>query len=340
MKFLKTYKLALITLIGAFILQSCGNDDDNSTPVISNPDISIPETITISETGLYPEGIDFNNNTNQFLVGSVTRSEVGLLDSQTGVYTTFVTDPKLASVTGIYTDEERNRLMVSSGNIGFSTNSSSNPDALAYLGIYNLETGAIEAGLSLQELLPAGSPVFANDIAVDTEGNMYVTDSFSPVIYKVDGTTLEASILINGGNVFTPAPTTGGLNGIVFINDYLIVCKLDEGVLFKIPLSDPTNYTRITAPAFLGADGLEVNADGNIVLVENSLGENPGTHILTSTDNWDTATIVSSFSVAADKFPTTAALANDGNIYVLNSYLNKALDGDFSQETFSILRTE
>jgi len=333
MKFLKTYKLASVVFAGATLLASCSNDDTTDTSTIT-----IPETITIAETGLYPEGIDFNNNTNQFIIGSITRSEI--VDTQTGAYTTLVSDPKLASVAGVYTDETRNRLLAVSGNLGFSANSDSNPASLAYLGIYNLETGDLIQGISLQELLPEGSPTFANDIAVDTEGNIYVTDSFSPVIYKVDGATFEASILVNGGADFTPAPMGFGLNGLVFIDGYLVVCKLDDGALFKVPVADPTNYTKISAPAYIGADGLEVDANGNIILVENALGQNPGTHVLTSSDNWDTATEVSSFNILADKFPTTATLANDGNVYVLNSYLSKALGGDFSQETFSVLLTK
>jgi len=334
MKRLKSQKPALLLLSSILILQAC-DGDNNSTQ-----NVDIPETITISETGLHPEGIDFNNDTNEFVVGSITRSEVGIVDAETGAYIPFINDPALASVTGVFTDETRNRLLAVSGNLGFSVNSESNPAQLAYLGIYDLETGELINGSSLQELLPEGSSSFGNDIAVDNEGNIYVTDSFSPVIYKVDATSFEASIFVDGGNDFSADPGNFGLNGIVFIDDSLVVNKLDDGALFRIPLTDPENFTRIDAPVFIGADGLEVDENENIVLVENGLGENFGTHVLTSTDDWFSATITSSFSVNQDSFPTTAALASDGNVYVLNAYLSRALDGDFTQETFTILRTE
>ncbi len=334
MKTFKTKNIIFI-LLCSIVFISCGNDDDTSTPTLPPP---IPQTITITETGLYPEGIDFNTNNNQFVVGSIAKSEVGYVDPQTGAYTTFVTDPKLASVTGVFTDESRNRLLVVSGNLGFSTNSNSNPAVVAYLGIYNLETGDLVQGINLHELLPDGAAAFANDIAVDNEGNIYVTDSFSPVVYKVDGTTLEASIFIDGGMDFTPAPMNFGLNGIVYTNGNLIVNKLDDGALFKIPIADPTSYNKIDAPAFIGGDGLELISDGTVALVENGLGENPGVQILTTNDDWGTATLVSTFAVVGEKFPTTATLANDGNVYVLNAYLGLALGGDLSQETFSILQ--
>ena len=337
MRLLNVCKVAFLLFGTTAILQSCNSDDDSASGAV---DTIIPSIITISEASLFPEGIDFNTKTNEFMVGSVTKSEVGVIDQETGVYSTFVTDPKLASVVGIYTDEIRNRLLVASGNLGFSENSSINSSSQAYLGIYNLESGELIEGVSLEELLPEGSSAFANDITVDVDGNIYVTDSFSSIIYKVDGTTFEGSIFLDGGNDFTPATGQFGLNGIVYVDGFLIVCKLDDGTLFRIPLTKPEDYIKINASAFIGADGLEVNADGDLVVVENGLGQNTGTHVLTSENNWESATEVAFFNIETEKFPTTATLANDGNIYVLNSYLGNALAGDLSKETFEILRIE
>lgn len=314
------------------ILQSCKDDDDSVTPTPT-----IPEVITISEIGLYPEGIDFNTINNQFVVGSITKSEVGYIETETGAYTTFITDENLASVTGVFTDEIRNHLLVASGDLGFSTNSTAN-GTVAYLGIYNLETGERIRAIDLTEVLPSDTAVFANDIAIDPDGNIYVTDSFAPVIYKVDGNSFETSIFVDGGIDFTPAPMGFGLNGIVYIDGNLVVCKTDDGALFRIPIADPSAYEKIDAPIFIGGDGLELTADGDIILVENSLGQNPGTQLLSSDDGWVSATLDSSFAIDAEKFPTTAALASNGEVYVLNAYLGKVLNGDLTQETFSILQ--
>ena len=81
----------------------------------------------------------------------------------------------MASVTGVFTDETRNRLLVTSGDLGFSANSTT-AGTVAYLGVYNLETGALMQGIDLSATLPENSPVFANDIAVDSNGDIFVTD--------------------------------------------------------------------------------------------------------------------------------------------------------------------
>ena len=338
MKISNTNKFLLSLLVGAASLQSCSSDDDSNNTTVQ--ELNLPETITINEAGLFPEGIDFNNNTNEFLVSSFELGSVGTINAETGEYTAFVQDENFVNVAGIFTDEVRNRLLVVSGDVANGN--------LAYLGIYNLETGApITDGIFLNNLLDEDSGSFGNDITVDEEGNIYVTDSFSPVIYRVDATTFEPSILVNGGDAFSAINDGPGfaLNGIVYLNGDLIVNVLNQGTLFKVPVNAPEDYTLIDAPLFFGGDGLEVDADGNIVIVDNGFSaedRGTGAYTLSSTDGFDTATISSSFLIDSTSFPTTAALASDGNIYVVNAYLTSSatLGGEGTQETFTILRAE
>ena len=157
MKLLKTHKIALALLVGAVSLQSCSDDDDTTVdPDIlleeSTPEVSVPEdseteeeetevlapevlaepegAIVISESDLFPEGIDFNTNTGEFLVGSIGRGEVGTVNPETGEYLPFTNDENLVNVAGVFTDEVNNRLLAVSGDLVNGN--------LAYLGIYDL----------------------------------------------------------------------------------------------------------------------------------------------------------------------------------------------------------
>ncbi len=339
MKILKIkYILILLTLVS---FQACSNDDDGSTEVTLDP---IPEQIIINDPGLYPTKFDFNHKNNKFIAGSLTRSNVGYIDSETGNYEVFINDDALISVTEVYTDEIRNRLLVVSGDFGVSENSTTETRlAYAYLGVYNLKTGEKIAEANLHELMPADACVLANGITVDDDGNIYIVDTYSPVIYKVDGTTYEKSIFITDPRFITPVPVgkSPGLIGLTYLDGNLIASKEDEGILFKIPVSNPSAFTEVDGPAFPEVKGLEITSNGNIALtISGSVTPFSGVKILSSDDNWSTATEVSSFEVLpAEKFPTNTAVASDGKLYVINSYLPSAFSGNLMVD-FSILLVE
>jgi sugar lactone lactonase YvrE len=87
-----------------------------------------------------------------------------------------VQDERIPSVTGIEADEATNRLLVAVTDL----------EKKGWLGIYDLTTGDNLAFVDFVPLLPNDPEHFINDIAVDTAGNAYVTDSLAGVIYRVD----------------------------------------------------------------------------------------------------------------------------------------------------------
>ena len=52
---------------------------------------------------------------------------------------------------------------------------------------FNLDTGELQQTYDLSSL--SRGPTLANDLALDAQGNIYVTDSFQPQIYKIDRAT-------------------------------------------------------------------------------------------------------------------------------------------------------
>ena len=85
---------------------------------------------------------------------------------------------------------------------------------------------------------------FANDVAVDPDGNAYVTNSFTPVIYKVD-LNGNVSVFLRDDR-FAASPI--GLNGIDYNPDgFLLAAVMGQSKLYKIPLDDPASMSEVDA---------------------------------------------------------------------------------------------
>lgn len=91
--------------------------------------------------------------------------------------------------------------------------------------------------------------------------------------------------------------------------------------------------------AFNYPDGIEFNKNNELVIVENGLGAGKS-HTFANSNGWVSATKVSDANIGKDEFPTTAALASNGKVYVVNSKLGKLLGGDKSQSSFTIQKID
>jgi sugar lactone lactonase YvrE len=283
-------------------------------------DATIPDVVSFKKMGLYPEGIDWDADRKRFMVTSIGQGLVGTV-ADDGTYTVFSQDQHMVSAVGIRIDAARDRVLVCNSDPGASKYSSPETTGkLAGLAVFQLSTGNIIKYLNLAENIEGGH--FCNDIALANDGTAYITDSFSTVIYKVDS-DYNVSVLISnerfGGDGFN-------LNGIVVKDDYLLVDKFNEGLLFKIPLDDPEKFTQVNIKeTFPGADGLLWASDGSLILIGNVTihGGTPGasdkTFKLSSADNWVSAEVVN--MVDAGTVAQTTGVVRDGEIYVLYSML-------------------
>jgi len=277
--------------------------------------------IAFSADQAYPEGVAWSPSQQVFFVSSIHKGVIGKVDFQ-GRYTAFIHDEKLVSSVGLHFDAKRNLLWVAIGDLGTSLRSNpATQGKLAAVAAYDTKTGERHAYHDLGRLVEGGH--FANDIAIDKAGNVYVTDSFSPVIYRVDtkgtATVFARSDLFKGDGF--------NLNGMVYHPDgYLLVAKSNSGEIFRVSIDQPSDIRRVKLPqALLGADGLVFRANNRISVVQNS-GADQVLDIV-SNDGWQSATLQTARK-SAMSFPTTAVLAGEA-LYVLNS----RLDTLFSKDT-------
>lgn len=281
-----------------------------------------PETIKIEGIAQNPEGIEFNKKDNTFLLSSLNAKPIIKVNLD-GTFTPFTRGEKLPlSTAGLQIDYKRNRLLVAGFNGMELFDKDPATKGASYLRIYNLETGMIEKDINLSFLAPKANAYFANDLALDNEGNVYISDWYARLIYKID---LDGNPSIFWTNE-TGIPS--GPNGLDFHSDgYLLVSILnvndkwlyaDYG-LVKIPVNNPKSakVVKISNSGYAGFDGMFINNKGNVVGVTNNR-KSPGGNMLIellSKNNWRTARVINAKAIAGS---TTIAVTPDNKQYILN----------------------
>lgn len=185
--------------------------------------------------------------------------------------------------------------------------------------VYDTATGAL---LARFDTGPGG---FLNDLALTKNGDLYVTDSFRPFLFRVRAASIDAGAgPVEAIPVAPEIPYVPGqfnLNGLVTTEagKALISVQSNTGRLWRIePTDNPLVRTITEIPVaggpLLNGDGLVINGS-NLLVVENaqelvvdvklSRGQTEGEVVGTTTD-------------PTFRTPTTAALAHD-RLLVVNS---------------------
>lgn len=285
-------------------------------------DVEFPDLITVDGVAQNPEGIEYNKDDNTFLLSSLNAGPIVKVNLD-GSYTPFTSgEPFPLSSAGIQIDPQNNRLLTTGFNGMELLDQDPSTKGVSFLRIYNLETGAFEKDVNLSSLVPNAEQYFANDIAVDADGNAYISDWYANVIYKVDKD--------GNASLFWENKTgkAGGPNGLDFHKDGYLLASLvrvnDKGLyadygLARIPVDNPesTRLVEFSGTGFTGFDGMVLTHEGKVVGVTND-GKTPGgnTLIELSTNNgWENATIEKTQSISAS---TTVAITPGGKNYVIN----------------------
>ena len=278
--------------------------------------------IMIRKPALYPETIEAGATAGHFLLSSFREGAIYDVDLL-GNTQILVKDERLRSVLGIYADKKHNRLYATNSDIGASVKSKPDEKShIAGLGIYDLRKGTLLKYVDIAHLLP-GSPHLLNGITGDGEGNIYITDSFSPVIYKVDAEG-KPSVFLQSEKFVGEGIN---LNGIQYHPDgYLLVIKKSSGVLYRVPVDHPEAFAPVKlGNTYIGGDGVTLIGKDTVLLVANQAAgvSSNSAFVLKTTDNWKTATQQGVYHLG-DVYPTTG-IVQDDSVYVLHSRLNRLI---------------
>jgi sugar lactone lactonase YvrE len=272
------------------------------------------QNIAFNSNELYPEGIAYSQKQDVFFVSSLHYGKIGKVTRQ-GIYSEFITDVDLISTIGIHANEKSNLLYVCVSDPGVSVKT--NPKTqmkLAKLIAYDLKTGKRKFVADLGALNTTGNN-FANDVDFDNLGNCYVTNSASPIIYKINKTG-KASIFATSENWKKEGFNLNGI--VVHPNGYLIVAQSNTGELHKVSIKNPKEISKINTDIMFGADGIFLDANNELVVISNSKKE---VYELKSTDNFESAKILKTATTEMT-FPTTGIVVNK-KYYVLNAKLDE-----------------
>lgn len=290
------------------------------------------DAITFHADMVYPESMGWSAKHSVFFVGSVRFGTIGIVDDK-GHYEPFVTDKTLVSTVGVLVDDARDRVLVANSDPGAGTRTDGvTVGKLAGVGVYDMTSGKRLAYYDLGGL-SAGTH-FANDLVLDDEGNIYVTDSFAPVIYRID-TSGHSSVFVEDARLHTSDGFN--LNGIAYHPDgFLLVGKYNSGELFRIGLADKAIEKVVLPSPLVGADGFSLVSSGKLLVAVNAGADK--TVELISTDGWHSATV--GRDVKSIRSMPTAVTRAGKDVWVLNSRLDTLLDpkakkvGDYLLQKF------
>ena len=275
-----------------------------------SPSAGFPERINFTAQRQYPEGISYSAQLDRFLVSSITQGKIGTVDLL-GNYADLVAPPEMISSMGIRVGG--GYIFVCNSDQGVSTKSTPQTTrAIAELLVLNVNTLQLERRVKLQDVYPSARHL-ANDLALQPDGTVYVTDSFAPVIYKVTPGG-QGSVLVSDPRF---ASATFGLNGIVYHPDgYLIVAHTSSGKLYKVDLANGNAISEVGGLGSLPGDGLTLlNGDLYVVTGGSRVAQ------VRSTDNWQTASIIKTDGNGYAQATTSVAV--NGSIYTLNARIGE-----------------
>jgi hypothetical protein len=120
---------------------------------------------------------------------------------------------------------------------------------------------------------------------------------------------------------------------VVHPDGYLLVVKKSDGMLFKIPLAQPAQFTKVSgAGSFVGGDGLMLAGKTGLIVVANRTPQftSNAAFALTSNDGWSTAR-VQEVRPLGEVYPTTSVV-RDHQIFVLASSLNELIQAPAAEK--------
>lgn len=268
----------------------------------------IRDVYTLGSPMSLPEGVAFDSKTRCFFATGLFGGQITRIDAASGDEKVFFSSSGgLAQFSGAAVDEARRLLWVCASDL---------QSAQGGVVVLDADTGELRHSFTLAH----GG--ICNDVCLDAEGVAYVTDSFQPVIYRVDLRDGSAGDFVRDRQM-AAAMGRFGLNGIVVTPDgehiiggfsspskLFVLPRRGGGTVREVELSgDP--FTVDSDPNFTGADGLSFIGKQLYVVHDGGVQQ-----ITFTSDDYGAGVVKG--AIAPERGLTTAAVADD-QLYVIKS---------------------
>lgn len=296
-----------------------------------------PHVVNFRSLNLYPEGLTWDPSAQHFIVGSQHHRTIHSV-SDAAVVETLISDPTLpqnATILGLAIDSIHNRLLA-------LVHSAAPLPPFNALAAYDLRSRRRVFLSLLDDETPGVITIkrhVANDVAVDFNGNAYVTNSAGNFIWKVDKDG-EASVF-SRSPVFSESPSAVdpdapfsecGLNGIAYVSKgYLLVVQSNTGKMFKVNADDGLARRVLLTEDLVWADGIAVRSDGVVLVVSHHT-----LWFIKSHDSWAEGVVYDKTALNQEKFATSVTVGGEDRAYVLYGRVMEGLLGNSGREEFSI----
>jgi hypothetical protein len=277
----------------------------------SRPDFTIPDK------ELIPEGIAYDPATETFYLGSIYKRKV-LSKGKDGKIRDFTSERQdgLWGVLGMRVDARRGVLWV---------NSAAGPEEKEFNGYSGVFKYDLKTRRLIKKYLLDNKPRahLLNDLAINSRGDVFITDSLGGAVYKISRAKDELELFVEPGQFIYPnGITLSADERSLFVADWtkgISVVRLD--VRSVAPLPHPQNIT------LSGIDGLYLYRN-TLVAVQN--GPQPERVIQfflnDKQDRVDSETVIESGNPLF-AIPTTGVIVRDKFYFIANSHIDNYKDG-------------
>jgi sugar lactone lactonase YvrE len=222
--------------------------------------------LTIAEPRFFPEGVTVSKD-GTFYVGSMEEGSIMRIRPGQTEAEPFIKAGSngLVSVLGVYADDANSTLWACSSDAG---NGKLTGKGEVGIKAFDLETGKPKGSYDF----PEGG--FCNDITVDTQGNVYASDSWSPRILRLATGSKELEEWVKDDQFGTEQ---WSLNGLDVDNDgSLYIVNQRKSELFRVEIKQDGKAGKITkistSHELRRPDGLKVIDEDLLAVAEGGAG--------------------------------------------------------------------